>query len=85
MPSTKKYNNFLPTENDKLKHSIAGAVAGCVSSVVTCPLDVVKTRLQNQGKVSLDSRAPLYHGTGSKFSLLRSIYIYISTLNFIFY
>ncbi|KAJ2866003.1 hypothetical protein GGH94_001854 [Coemansia aciculifera] len=31
------------------KNSVAGAGAGCVSSVVTCPLDVAKTRLQYQG------------------------------------
>ncbi|CAG8473345.1 2337_t:CDS:2 [Acaulospora colombiana] len=61
--STRKYS-FLPNETDKIKHSIAGAVAGCVSSIVTCPLDVVKTRLQNQGKVSADRRVPLYNGTG---------------------
>ncbi|CAG8779510.1 3776_t:CDS:2, partial [Racocetra persica] len=62
--STKKFSSFLPNETDKIKHSIAGAVAGCVSSIVTCPLDVVKTRLQNQGKVTSDQRIPPYRGTG---------------------
>ncbi|KAG0206323.1 hypothetical protein BGX28_002224 [Mortierella sp. GBA30] len=39
-------------ESEQLKHTIAGAGAGLVTSVVTCPLDVVKTRLQNQGVVA---------------------------------
>ena len=64
--SNSKLTGIFTTESDKLKHSIAGAVAGCVSSVVTCPLDVVKTRLQNQRKGS--SSGPLYKGTGGSLS-----------------
>ncbi|KAJ2840883.1 hypothetical protein FBU31_000024 [Coemansia sp. 'formosensis'] len=36
-------------QQQRWKNSVAGAGAGCVSSVVTCPLDVAKTRLQYQG------------------------------------
>ncbi|KAJ2557824.1 hypothetical protein EV175_001115 [Coemansia sp. RSA 1933] len=60
--------------NQTLRNSIAGAGAGCVSSVVTCPLDVVKTRLQYQGvlheKYRLQGFKP-YKGT---MNTLRRIY-----------
>ncbi|KAF9194432.1 hypothetical protein BGZ51_009512 [Haplosporangium sp. Z 767] len=48
-------------ESDQLKHTIAGAGAGLVTSIVTCPLDVVKTRLQNQGVITTKRKS--YKGT----------------------
>ncbi|KAF9972383.1 hypothetical protein BGZ65_009851, partial [Modicella reniformis] len=52
-------------ESDQLKHTIAGAGAGLVTSVLTCPLDVVKTRLQNQGVINSSKKS--YKGTAGKF------------------
>jgi len=37
------------SSQSSLRHSIAGATAGCMSSLIMCPLDVAKTKLQNQG------------------------------------
>ena len=77
--NTEKKFGIFPNETDKIKHSIAGAVAGCVSSIVTCPLDVVKTRLQNQGK--LDQNIPSYKGTGGIILLgISSILVFLSNL-----
>ncbi|KAI3642431.1 hypothetical protein MP228_011986 [Amoeboaphelidium protococcarum] len=35
--------------DDQVKNLLAGALSGCITAIVTCPLDVLKTRLQNQG------------------------------------
>lgn len=35
-----------PSWNDIKKHILAGAIAGSATSLITCPLDVVKTRMQ---------------------------------------
>ncbi|ORY00793.1 mitochondrial carrier [Basidiobolus meristosporus CBS 931.73] len=51
----------MPFElSDNIKNMIAGASAGFITSIVTCPLDVVKTILQNQGKHEGGS---VYRGT----------------------
>ena len=62
-------NNLLMSVIGRWKYSIAGASAGCTSAFITCPLDVVKTRLQNQGPTSFRNHP--YSGT---FLTLRRIY-----------
>jgi solute carrier family 25 folate transporter 32 len=48
--------------NPEIIPGIAGAVAGLVSGVVTCPLDVIKTKLQAQGAAWGKKREPRYRG-----------------------
>ncbi|OMJ11537.1 hypothetical protein AYI70_g9655 [Smittium culicis] len=57
--------NKEPSKNlsiSQWKISVAGMGAGCISSIVTCPLDVVKTRLQYQAMLK-DKGMVLYKGT----------------------
>ncbi|KAJ2399828.1 hypothetical protein GGI23_002414 [Coemansia sp. RSA 2559] len=61
--------------NQTLKNSLAGAGAGCVSSVVTCPLDVVKTRLQYQGVLHEKYRKQGFVPYKGTMDTLRRIYI----------
>ena len=39
-------NDHPPTWNEVKRHILAGAIAGSTTSLITCPLDVVKTRMQ---------------------------------------
>ncbi|KAH0613105.1 uncharacterized protein H6S33_009485 [Morchella sextelata] len=44
------YPIFVPADlSDNFIHAFAGATAGFASGIATCPLDVIKTKLQAQG------------------------------------
>lgn len=48
------YPIFVPADlSDDFIHAFAGATAGFASGVMTCPLDVIKTKLQAQGGWSM--------------------------------
>ncbi|XP_055376577.1 mitochondrial carrier protein Rim2 [Condylostylus longicornis] len=52
-------------ERDTLIHLIAGGTAGTVGAVVTCPLEVVKTRLQSSSAFLQPPRIPETSQNGS--------------------
>lgn len=60
-----------PSWNEIKKHILAGAVAGSTTSLITCPLDVVKTRMQylpilREQMMEGNKTGMLYNLTGSK-------------------
>ncbi|KAJ2383675.1 hypothetical protein GGI05_005240, partial [Coemansia sp. RSA 2603] len=69
-------SNNKQRQRQPWKSSLAGAGAGCVSSVVTCPLDVVKTRLQYQGVLQERFRGVSgYRPYGGTADTLRRIFL----------
>lgn len=45
---------YLPVSHETFIHLIAGGTAGTVGAIVTCPLEVIKTRLQSSAKATLN-------------------------------
>lgn len=46
--------NSLPVTYDTFIHLLAGGTAGTIGALVTCPLEVIKTRLQSSTKAALN-------------------------------
>lgn len=45
---------YLPVSHETFIHLIAGGTAGTIGAIVTCPLEVIKTRLQSSAKATLN-------------------------------
>lgn len=44
----------LPVSHDTFIHLLAGGTAGTIGAIATCPLEVIKTRLQSSAKATLN-------------------------------
>lgn len=53
------FEDWCRGRSDDSFAALAGATAGFTSGVVTCPLDVIKTKLQAQGGFRAQSNTPL--------------------------
>lgn len=57
------FERFAMGRSDSTFNALAGAAGGFMSGVVTCPLDVIKTKLQAQGAFKAQPGASaVYHG-----------------------
>ncbi|POS73643.1 hypothetical protein DHEL01_v207959 [Diaporthe helianthi] len=48
-----RFERWVTKASDSQFNALAGAIGGFTSGVVTCPLDVIKTKLQAQGGIKL--------------------------------
>jgi len=55
------FEDWCRGRSDDSFAALAGATAGITSGIVTCPLDVIKTKLQAQGGFRAHSKTPLTH------------------------
>lgn len=52
-PAPSRFERWAINASDSQFNALAGAIGGFTSGIVTCPLDVIKTKLQAQGGINL--------------------------------
>lgn len=52
-PALSRVERWAINASDSQFNALAGAIGGFTSGIVTCPLDVIKTKLQAQGGINL--------------------------------
>ncbi|KAK9469484.1 mitochondrial carrier domain-containing protein [Lipomyces arxii] len=71
-------SDTIPRETAPWLHFVAGGIGGMMGAIVTCPLDVVKTRLQSDFYSSQIKQGHLRNQmTGSQFRHVRSVGLHL--------